>query len=219
MIQQWHSKAIRSRRVAISDNFNRTDAGSLGANWSEVVTQGSGFEISSNTVRLTTGIGNVVAIHQTQTKTINQYSKFKILYKETDVVYGWVFRYLNSSSPFYLLELNGNAPGTLIWYSCPDTGMAGSAIATTALAHSINDTIGVTIAGTGNDTVVRFWKNPTANYPKSATEWDDGDTTPDVAITDNPATAADTGRYLGIDCNQYANNLFAIDDFFGGDAP
>lgn len=203
--------------VAISDNFNRADNESIGASWSEVVTTGSGFDINNDVLRYTTGTGNVIAIHQTPTLAANQYLKYKILNKDAGAQYGFVSRYTNSSSPFYIVELAGT--GTLTWYRCASTAMSCSSVGATTLSHATNDTLAVTISGTGASTVLNFWLNQTANLPVSATEWDAGDSTPDATLTDDPASAVDTGTSLGIDANQGSNGVIRIDDFFAGDIP
>lgn len=62
--------------AAFSDDFNRADSTSLGANWTE---QTSDIEIFSNTFRIVSGsFVNTVAIFNTATTTVNQYAQFSV---------------------------------------------------------------------------------------------------------------------------------------------
>lgn len=80
-----------------------------------------------------------------------------------------------------------------------------------------NDTFGVTITGTGNGTIVRVWKNPTG-LPVSPSNWD-GDVTPDITFTNDPASPIDTGLYIGFAGASGGGNGREVYGFFGGDCP
>jgi hypothetical protein len=199
--------------AAFSDNFDRADGASLGANWSEEAGDASIF---SNTYRLVTGsFGVVTSVHNTSTGSTTQYIKISL--SGIDVQYPWVvFRYLNSSSGYYTLQMDGNT-GTVDWYYFSDaTDASGDAIGSGGTFGSdlVGDTIAFTITGTGTSTVVRGWLNPTG-LPSAADNWN-GDTTPEFTLTDDPATAANTGQLVGIGGQTGTANTVRINDFFGG---
>lgn len=62
-----------ARNMEVSDNFNRADGDSLGANWTEV--EGD-LDISSNAVVVATASG--AAIHNTTLSTTDQYAKIQV---------------------------------------------------------------------------------------------------------------------------------------------
>ena len=184
--------------VNFSDNFNRADSTNLGANWTEA---SGDAEIVSNIMRLMTGgyADNFMIYTGTATSTVDQYVKFTIEAAFTaDARFPCVvFRYTNTSTPFYVVFFNVNGDN-LTWQRYATTAGAATVIETSGtLAIATGDIFGVTISGTGTATVVRVWKTPTGDIPTSESDWG-GDTTPDISFTVDPASAVNTGNNVGI---------------------
>ena len=80
---------------------------------------------------------------------------------------------------------------------------------------SDGDSMSVTIIGTGDDTVIRVWKNTTNNYPDSATSWDSG--AADITLTADPDEASsDTGVQVGIYGYGNTGPYPEYDNFYAG---
>jgi len=156
--------------------------------------------------------------------TENQYARITITNKGTGWDYsGVIFRFRNSSSPFYSVAYS-NAENRWIWnyhpsasgvttQICgPDTSCANS------LTASDGNIFGITLDGTGNNTVVRIWKwtsgtPPTA--PTSASLW--SGRSADSEMTINPPSPVDyNNSYTGI-LFYYSTTKPSIDDFYSGD--
>lgn len=201
--------------AAFSDDFDRVDSDSLGANWTEQV---GDADIFSNTLRFSTGaFGDVLAVYSgTACADIQQYIKITI----ADTVWPQVvFRYTNAASEFYLFEIDVSLD-TITWYHVASAGgtktQIGSALSITIAA---NDILGFTVDGTGASTDIRVWINPTG-LPTAADNWN-GDTTPDGSwlTTDPGANAVDQGTFLALACQQAVADTVRVDAFFGGDLP
>lgn len=207
--------------AAFSDNFNRADNDSLGSNWTEAV---GDADIASNALYFATGGWDPVLVsHNTSTNTVNQYVKISI--PVANETYGQVvFRYTNSSTHFYTVAFNTPFSCEIEWrHVAGSTGIGAENTIGTSVdmgSCSNGDSFGITITGTGDDTVVRVWHNPTANTPVSASEWDSGDTTPDASWTTNPgANAVDTGNKVGFAGIQNSAGEITFDSFYAGDIP
>jgi hypothetical protein len=205
--------AAGSSLAAFSDDFNRGDSDSLGANWTET---GGDIDIASNTLSFVAGsYAAMLAVHNTPCNTVSQYVKVKMTSSLTYL--GALLRYTNSSSDYYLIAATGGT--NFGWFSYTSLG-AGEVQqgADTSLAGWGNpESIGVTITGTGTNTVVRVWRNPTANAPDAGgTTWDSS--AAGITWTSDPSNAVDTGNYIGLGGSQ-SSGPTAMDDFFGGDIP
>lgn len=188
---------------AFSDDFNRSNSTDLGANWSEPRGDSS---ISSNQYRGGSNYNFAIYSGTTATGSV-QYGKITI---STDNYSVQVCRYADSSSPFYALEFEDGSE-TVYWTRYATAAGSPDVIASTTLSLAGGDIVAMTVTGTGTSTVVRIWKNPTG-LALSASDWN-GDTTPDVTFTDDPASAVDSGAYVGIGVFGSSPRL---DDFFGG---
>ena len=199
--------------VNFSDDFNRADSTSIGSNWTEA---NGDFGISSNTLRLNSGsfVENMAIWSGNATPNAYQYLKATIV-NDAGGFISFLLRYENSSSPFYILYHDQNAGWE--WYRYASVGGASTLIQSgDSGTFADGDSYGITIDGTGNSTVIRIWKNPTANTPVSASEWDSGDTTPELSLTNDPASPCDAGRYLGIGGSVSGASTAAFDNFYGG---
>jgi hypothetical protein len=188
-----------SGAVAFSDDFSGTLA-----NW----TQDSGsWSIGSGTLlQGSSDWTNDWIHHNTPCTTINQYVKFK----HTDGNGGFTgvrLRAGASGTGGYVVEFR-QSWGSFQWEG-GDIAMPGGIAS--------GDVFGITITGTGDNTVVRVWKNPTG-LPTSAANWN-GDSTPDIEFTNNPSSPVDTGLYVGFRGRGLIASGQVIDDFFGGDCP
>lgn len=203
-----------------SDNFNRADNDSLGSDWTEVV---GDTDIVSNQMSFrTTGWDPIAVVHNTACSTVNQY--MKVTFPSPAGYPVFILRYTNSSSHYYGIAFETLNSADAIWKHYSSTSEIGAPATTIASgdvgSFTAGDSLGITITGTGNDTVIRLWKNPTANTPISASEWDSGDTSPEVTFTTDPGTnAVDSGSYLGIHGAQSTAGTLVFDNFYGGDIP
>jgi hypothetical protein len=160
-----------------------------------------------------------VAIYTgTATNTVNQYAK--VVFTSDLGEYPYIyFRYSAGGSPLYGIQMYQD--GTVGWYrSATATSWSGTQIGSTLDVGSIGQgqSIGVTVIGTGASTVVRVWLDPVGNAPDAGGEtWNSA--APTVSWTDDPATAVDTGNYVGIGGAQGTANYLRYESFFGGDVP
>lgn len=201
--------------ASFSDNFDRADGDSLGANWTEAA---GDADIYSNTYRLSTGsYGVITSVHNTSTGS-GCTSQYAVAAVGVDSYYPWlVFRYTDSSSKYYVFQLDGNnaAVEWLKYDNAADS--SGDSIETVDLgsAFSPGETLAITVEGTGDNTTIRLWRN-VSGTPTSTTSWN-GDTTPDGTMTGNPgANAVDTGDKVGIGGQQGSTDLVRLDNFAGG---
>lgn len=205
-------KVATSTGVSISDNFNRADSDSLGANWTE---QATDIDIASNKASVPdlASVVPAIATHNTPLSTVNQYARAVIQRGTLFSGPQFIFRFTDSSSAFYTVAFDVN--GTT-WKHYTAVGGTISTVGNNATPPASGDTVGITITGAGNSTVVRVWYNPTGNTPDSATSWG-GDATPDVTLSDDPASPVNTGNIIGIGAVNNNGDTVTIDDFFGGD--
>jgi hypothetical protein len=192
--------------AAFSDDFS----GTLAA-WTEAINDS---EINGGTYRIVTGSFNVVAcVHNTSTGTTTQYVKVTL---GVNGQYPWVmFRYTDASSGYYAVQIDGNNGAVDWYYFSNDADTSGDLIQSGTFGSTVNSsTVGFTIDGTGTSTRVRGWKSPT-NLPTTSSNWD-GDTTPEVDLTNDPATPLNTGTKVGIGGQQGTASLVTLDNFFGG---
>ena len=195
--------------VSFSDDFNRTDADSLGANWTEA---DGDIDIFSNTARLSEGgFGENYAIYTgTACATANQYVRITMA---AEGGYPSIpLRYTNSSSAFYVIEFSNT---TVDWYHKSAIGGTSTQINASSGSISISSgsVLAMSISGTGTSTEVKVWINPGSGIDPST--W--GAAT--ITFTDNPASPVDTGSYVGIGGAQGSANTVQYDLFYGGDNP
>lgn len=199
-------------------NFSDDFSGTLG-NWT--VSTGTAA-ISSGVLSLSTaGWDPIVLTYNTSTNTVSQYMKFS-LPSASETYPIAVFRYVNSSSGFYAIEFSTPFSCEVEWRYFEDDSDIGSGDVIGASVDmgtcSNGDTFGITVTGTGTDTIVRMWHNPTGSSPSAADTWG-GDNTPNASWTDNPATACDTGTKVGFAGIQATAGDITFDNFYGGDIP
>jgi hypothetical protein len=202
--------------TAISDDFNRGDNESLGANWTE---EAGDWEIVSNAAKhmLSSNFQPCFARYSGQALSATaQYLKVTIT-AEVNTYPTMALRMSAGANPFYGVQFLVTED-QVEWAYYPSPSGSSTEINTQALTVTSGDTFGITVEGTGADTVVRVWRNPTG-LPSSPSNWN-GDTTPDVTFTTDPgANAVDSGAYVGIGGfrGQDTGPFIIIDDFFAGD--
>lgn len=201
--------------TTITDNFDRADSASLGGDWTEA---NGDAEIFSNTLRIVTGgFTNVIIAHNTALAGVEQFCKVQL---GADVQYPIVaFRYTDASSPFYVLFIDGNA-GTVEWARLATASASSTTIeAGGSLGGNVAggaDTCSFTITGTGTSTVVRGWRNTTANAPSDAATWDG--VGPAFTMSADPASPVNTGNKVAIGGTQGgAGSVLRINNFWAGD--
>lgn len=192
--------------ASFSDNFS----GTLAAWTIETGT----FDINAGQLRATTGgfVDNVI-VYTTPINTLSGYIKAT---RGDDATFPkMVFRYTNSASPFYALEINSSV---VQWFRYASLGGAGTQIGSNGtLASGIGTAIGLTFTGIGNATVLNVWLNPTGAAPTTSSLW--GGAAPTVAYTNDPPSPVDSGGLVGLGGSQSAANTLKWDDFSGGDVP
>lgn len=224
MSQPKDSLCIRNYRrignVTFSDNFNRSNGDSLGSSWVEAA---GDVDISANTaVPTASSLALNLAIYSgSPTVTPFQFAKVTLPTAANNNNYAYlVFRYSDSASPFYAISFRRTS-SQVAWHKFSNSAdNAGTTIGSPAtLSIAQGNSFGVTLDGTGDNTIVRIWKNPSGSSPTSVTNWG-GDTTPDVTFTTNPGTnAVDSGNFVGIAGRQQTASSLAFDSFSGGDIP
>lgn len=194
--------AAGSPPAAFSDDFSgtlsnwTTDAGSWAINVG-VLSQQSTSYFEDN-------------IHyNTACATANQYIKFTIVDQNGGFLAAR-FRVTGMTSYYIWFTLSTS---NVEWYD----GGGNLIQSSTAMAYVNGSVLGITVEGTGTNTVFRLWLNPTG-LPTSTSNWN-GDTTPDLSFTNNPTTAVDSGSYVGFAGANSSGTGTGADNFFGGDAP
>lgn len=194
--------------AAFSDDFNRADGTSIGADYTELV--GTAWAIYSNHLESQAGGFTWTGIVNSgnPVNTVNQYGKVSVADPSGIAWMSFIFRYTNSSSAFYEVVFDTNL-AEIRWRHWTAVGGTATTIATTAHTVSYPETFGVTVTGTGTGTVVKVWIDPTG-LPSG---W--GAAT--YTFTDDPASAVDTGLICGLGAASSTNPIF--DDWYWGDAP
>lgn len=202
--------------LPVHDPFTGTD-GSPGANWT--VNAGDADRVSDELAFITPDFGLIHLTHATPVSGLSGFAKYTL--KEgggsSNKFPGVVFRYTNSSSPYYTAQVA--CDGNYFWSRYASVGGVETQIATGSLGSSIadDDSVGVTWTGTGTGTIVRIWKNPSGNAPSNLSTW--GGASATVELTDDPASPVDSGTTVGLTCVQNTGlGNTVIDDFRFGDA-
>jgi concanavalin A-like lectin/glucanase superfamily protein len=179
---------------AYSDDFNRANSTNVGSSWNENL---SGVQIQSNALNFT-NTGNFSSVVWTQAVPVSaQYQKATVNWQAgTSNAPSFLFRCSNTTTGSAYAITFWTASDSVTWDNLPNMTGSSTNIATASLQIFPGDTLGVTVELTGNNTVVRIWKNPTG-LPTRANDWN-GDTTPDVTFTQNPATPRDAGTFIGL---------------------
>ncbi len=201
-----------------SDDFDRPNNVSLSSNWTEAY---SDQGILSNKLALTTSeyVKNLAIFSGSATASTDQYVKAAVYSTVAGGYPEMVFRYTNSLSSYYAIEFNVDGDTALWRRYATASGVPDNISASTAMTITSGDVFGITVSGTGTNTVVRVWRNPTGNSPNSATDWG-GDSSPDLTFIDDPATPVNSGTYAGVGGYMdygAANGSISFDNFFTGD--
>ncbi len=201
-----NSEAIVSGEVTISDDFS-TD---ISSGWTE--DDGNWIYDSGNENVDAPANERGMLSNNTMLDNVNQYVAVEYDNIAASSYGGFYLRYTGSySDPGYAVRYNiGSA--SFEWRSCA-TGADSCSTFATSSSHTLHagDYVGVEIEGTGNDTVVRIWDFGTSVPARGS--W--GAAT--FTFTDNPSTAADTGKYVGLyDGGIGAANFVTFDNFSAG---
>lgn len=166
--------------------------------------------ISSNTLVNANISANGIGIYATACNSVTQYVKAYLRPDSMTNTIGIIFRSNAGATSYYYLDFNNFV---VLWADQDDNEIDSAGISWTYFS-----TVGVTIKGTSNSTVIKIWTAPTADIPQSADEWDEGDDTPEYTLTNDGTHVVDTGNYIGFEL--YRTNVSIIpyvDNFFGGD--
>jgi len=168
------------------------------------------YSISSG--ELASPSGQALLRYATETSTLAQYFGFTYIDVPSGSLNGIQFRIPGTTGSRYNLYYNQSTT-LLQWqtFSGPTTWQNNIKSSSTFVL-SPGDKIRATIQGTGADTVVNVWINPTNNTPHSIDNWDSASDPADHVFANDPTYACDTGKYLGI----VTSVISQIDDVYGG---
>ena len=205
--------------ASFSDDFNRSNTGDPGANWLEINT--ANFETAGNSMVSPSTAGfdeRAIVWTNNPCTTANQYVKVTVSGPSAGNGAGVIFRHTTGGA-YYQVQFDED-DNAINWKYFPTAGgtavLIQSSFFQTWLVYPV--TVGVVVTGTGNSTEIRIWNAPTANAPTSVSSWDGSGAL--VTLTDNPATAVDSGPHVGLGINDTSSGSNATwDDFFGGDVP
>ena len=213
-----------------SDDFNRTNAAALGANWDE---DPDLLEITSNQVAHEGGAGDAIAKYNaTATSSSTQYVKAKIvsLSDDAQTAVGVMLRSEASANCRYFVGVQQDTGGIDVhWYSWNTWG--GLIDADSATTWSAGDTLAVIVEGTGTSTRFYCWKNPTNEEPldegSACTDtgqpcWDSAGDAADMILNNEAENHnCNGGTYVGVQMYSDGGQLTqgAVDDFMGGTVP
>jgi len=179
--------------LAASDDFNRADGDSLGANWTEV--NGDQDIVSNELSMISDDFIENVAIYSGASSGTEQCVKAEWSGTQSGAIFPrFILRYTNSTTEFYSIEIDGD--DGVEWGHNTQVGGTGTAIQSAALAVAQGDVFAATITGSEDSTEVRVWKNPTGTCD-SATSWG-GDSSPDESFTNDPENPVDAGNFTGL---------------------
>jgi hypothetical protein len=195
--QRFTDDFDRSNRDIDGDNGWTTLAGSAAISSNALVAGASGTYVGSGT----------------DFTAATQYWKVEMTTFVSTNVMGALFRSDVDGAPAYSVYAN----------TTDTTWDDGATVQSASIGLSNGNTVGRMVTGTGNDTVIGLWVNPTNDKPFSGGPactvtstpcWDDADDAPDTTFTNNPATAADayTSFALFLDASG-----MTMDNLFYGD--
>lgn len=217
-IQHMQIAAIKKQAaggggLAFSDDFNRsndTDLNAAGIGGYTELTPG-GWSIFSNQLANSTGAFTFVsAVNDgNPTSTVNQYIKLTAVDSGDACIPLAIFRFTDASSPFYTVIFNDSA-NEIAWERVASVGGARTVVDSVSHTPTFPLTVGITVVGTGNSTVVSVWLSPSGADPAG---WGAADFT----FTDDPGSPVDTGNICGL--GAFAQSVSLFDEWFWGDAP
>lgn len=202
--------------ASFSDTFP-TDGDSPGAGWTEQAS--CDMDVISGSLRtMAASFADHCAARTDTSLAADQYVKVTFLDPGSGSNFPRIyFRYTDSSSPHYVVTFTG-ASGVVEWERFASIGGASETVQSGdhGAANSYR-TFGVTIEGTGTDTVIRVWVSPTNNTPTNISNWDSGSDPADLSFTNNPTSAVDSGIRAGLGGVSSIAEGCRFDDVYGGD--
>jgi hypothetical protein len=213
---QYTPGALPASGAAFTDDFNRADAATLGANWT--VLSGTISNQVNKASSATLDYTNMAVVYVTNTGSVNQYAKITIdgTSRAGRGIYPKIIFRANGTNEHYNLTFHVNE-NLVKWNYMTNAAGNSTLIASAALTIEETNTFGATIIGTGTTTILRVWREPT-NLATAMDNWD-GDATPDVSFTDDPAVACDSGLQVGFGGAASDAADLRWEDFAGGDIP
>ena len=189
--------------ASVSDDFTTDPSGRWTQCWNSMAWSSGEY---SN------GASGSWAVYTTGTGSVVHYVKAKIASDISTSYWGLILRSTGTGSDgaYEVYVSNGTSVvvgriGANGWIEDISGGMS--------VSFAENDVLAVTITGIGASTTVRIWKNPSNNFPVSATGWDTAIDTCDASTTLTTATYYDTGTKVGIGSTAVS---VSYDDFYGG---
>lgn len=121
---------------------------------------------------------------------------------------GGVALRVDTSGNWYYIGINQGTSTT--WEVVNASGVVESVASSSSLTWSDGNYIAARVTGTGNNTVIEIWQNPSGgNCPDY---WG----TADITFMDNPSNACDTGESIGIESYQPGTPVTFFSNFSGG---
>lgn len=195
------------------DDFDRGNNSDVGNGWAEDAGSGN-WSIQDSLCQLVGGVSSVCVQSGTPMSGALQYVKVTPAVNDAANCFaGVLLRYTNSSSAHYGIYFSQAA---VEWYSATNatTGLFNELVQATGTWAG--ETVGVTVKGTGDNTVIRIWFDPTADVPEANGEtWDS--TVPDISFTTNPVGAVNTGNIVGLGGGGAdSGDIITYNNFFAG---
>lgn len=188
----------------ISDDF-----GSI-ADWDTSWGAGT-WGITANELVHTTdnGFDEGLIHHDDTVSTTDMYVKVKFADHEVNEN-GLLLRVESAAGDFYQVSFYSN--DQIWWSEWTGTSWQRNCQGAETLALTDDDEVGLTMCGATTNTLVKIWKNPTADMPDSCTSWDSGGE--DVAMQCSSGSDHPTGTLVGLKSTTDAS--IAFDDFRAG---
>lgn len=177
----------------LADTFDRANAATLGANWTD---ETNGFAIAGNSA--TGEVDNFaknLSVHVTPLAGLNQFVRINV--NITGISFpGMAFRYVDSASGHYLVDFST----TQLWWSYYPSAVAPvdrNIINGAGITFVSGNSLGITIKGTGAATRLRVWFDTLNSTPDAGGEtWDS--LSPDINQLIDVGLSADTGTKVGV---------------------
>ena len=202
----WYGSSSSGATVTVTDDFSGTDLNAY--------TQRAGtwvLDTGTEDLDTPTGQSDAGIIHNTATGTTKQWAKVDVKSPQWAADTGVEFRNPGVTGTSYLIYYDDSSDD-VTWKFLDVASTTATTIQTVAVAGNYSDApyvFAASIEGTGSSTIIQVWFNPSGATPD---DWGVADYT----LTDDPATAADTGQRVGLSINGN-NNAVTFDNFsFGG---
>lgn len=201
--------------TAGSDAF--TSDPQAGSNWTtDLEEDGTGLTWDSTNNNESNSAAGITVINSmvytaTAASSSDMWVKAKIVTIAAAGNFGIVLRRSSAGGNQYVVRLLTSGAAWGYWTGTGTQGFQTINTATGCSTFSNGDVLAAYVTGTGTNTEMKVWKNPSGSTP---TDWG----TACATITDDPAVAVDSGTYGGIFGNtaNATRRTMVVDDFSVG---